>query len=222
MKCLAFLIFLCSPLLISCKISATNLAANITEQTIETKVQVLPTPKSKEIFDIHSKIGIAEIQSDEPSCLRTKNGDLAENTTVSIIYSLDEPPQKVLTATIKKKLEKSCARRDSEIGDNNPGENFFYSLRLNEVKSEEIGYDAGIAVIQSEKPIQVVNNLASVDLNNDGKAEFFRRCMGFEGIHYTIWTGQPLKGKRIWHSCFYLDYDTEANCKKKDWEETKN
>ena len=106
MKCLAFLIFLCSPLLISCKISATNLAANITEQTIETKVQVLPTPKSKEIFDIHSKIGIAEIQSDEPSCLRTKNGDLAENTTVSIIYSLDEPPQKVLTATIKRNWKK--------------------------------------------------------------------------------------------------------------------
>ena len=75
-----------------------------------------------------------------------------------------------------------------------------------------------IGVIQPAKKIEVQNKLASVDLNGDGKPEFFRLCASNEGLHLTIWTGKPLKGKRIWHSYYYLHYDTEADCEKKDWE----
>ncbi len=138
---------------------------------------------------------------------------------VSIIISLDEFPQKVITATVEKKLSQSCARRASETGDKNPGKNYFYTLVLTEKLPEEFfGFDVGIAVIEPPKPVQVQNNLASIDLNEDGKPEFFRSCGGFEGTHFTIWTGKPLKGKRIWHSFYYVDYDTVVTCKKKDWE----
>jgi hypothetical protein len=210
----------------ACQTKAKSPEMSFAKNFARVNALVTPTPiparTPEPAFNIHSKIGIADVVSDGTGCLRTKNANLAEKTPVSIIISLAEPPQKVLTATVGKKLNESCARRASETGDRNLGENFFYTLNLNEEETEEIGFEVGIAVIRTPKPIQVQNNLASVDLDEDGKPEFFRRCGGFEGIHFTIWTGTPLKGKRIWHSFYYLDYDTQENCNNKDWKGTGN
>lgn len=230
MKKLAILV-LGGAILTSCQVNATDTAtieaqnrvvisptASPTPMPSPTPtVSAMPTPKAK--FDIHSKIGIVDVHSDDSSCLRTKNGNLPEGTPVSIILSLDEFPQKVLTAIVEKKLSQSCARRFSEDGDKNPGENYFYTLTLTEKLPETFfGFEVGIAVIEPEQPIRVQNNLASIDLNENGKPEFFRSCGGYEGTHFTIWTGKPLKGKRIWHSFYYVDYDTVPTCKKKDFE----
>lgn len=229
MRNLAILIILFTAIFSSCQTKAENFAANLNEVSPETIPLGSPTPiaslilKPKEKFDIHSKIGIVDVRSGETSCLRTKNANLVEKTPVSIIISLDEPQQKILAASVEKKLDKSCARRASETGDKNPGENYFYSLILTDDKTmEEFGFDIGIAVIEPAKPIQIQSNLATIDLNEDGKPEFFRVCQGFEGFHFTIWTGKPLKGKRIWRSFYYVDYDTVVTCKKKDWEETED
>jgi hypothetical protein len=180
-----------------------------------------PTCEDRDFEDqldiIQSKIGIVDGDKDDV-CLRTKNGNLTENTPVSIVTSLYESPQKVLNSKVVKKLEKSCARRASESTDKNPGENFYYSLTLIEKEIDEYQEVFGIGVIAPEKPVRIQDNLASIDLNNDGKAEFFRHCAGFEGTLFAIWTGKPLKGRQIWHSFYYVDYDTEPNCKKKDSE----
>ncbi len=147
---------------------------------------------------------------------------MAENIDVSIITSIYDPPQKVLNAKVKKKLNVSCARRFSEEGDKNPGENFYYSLTLTDKEIDEYQEVFGFGVIEPAKLIKVQNNLASIDLNEDGKPEFFRQCGGYEGTHFTIWTGKPLKGKRIWHSFYYVDYDTVPTCKKKDYKGTED
>ena len=229
MKNLLILLILFAAFLTSCQTKAENIAKDLNanyfeniKKTEETQPLIPPTPTPKSFGSIDSKIGIVEIRSNQTSCLRTKNGNLAKDTLVTIITSLNEKPQKILTATIEKKLEKSCGRRFSESGDSNPSEDYFYSLNLNENTRDEIDYDVGIAVISPAKPIQIQDKLASIDLNDDGKADFFRRCASFEGIHFTIWTGKPLIGKRIWHYYYYLDYDTDPNCKKKDWEGTED
>lgn len=225
MKNLVILAVLCSSLFISCCVNTTDLGIIEAENRIEITTTVFQTPtasttpKPREKFDINSKIGIVDVLSDQPSCLRTKNGDLAEKTPVSIIIFPYDSPLRVFTATVEKKLNESCARHNSEDGDKNPGENFFYSLSLNEKLPEYFGFEIGFGVIEPANPIQVQNNLASNDLNEDGKPEFFRFCQGFEGFHFTIWTGKPLKSNRIWHSFYYVDYETVVTCKKKDWEE---
>jgi hypothetical protein len=227
MKKSALILILLTAFLASCQLNNKSLAKNLPVNSAEIESTVSPTPaassNSETILtgDIHSKIGIVDIHSDGKGCLRTKRGDLVAKTPVSIIISLDEPPQKILSAAIEKKLEVSCARYASETGDKNSGENFFYSITYDTLPETEI-FDVGIGVIQPAKPVQVRNNLASIDLDEDGKPEFFRRCTGFEGIHFTIWTGKPLKGKRLWHSFYYLDYDTKADCRKKDWEGTED
>jgi hypothetical protein len=201
---------------IACQtIDLRSSGADSIETMKEIQASVSPTPD--EAFNIHSKIGIADVRDDGIGCLRTKNKDLAEKSAVSIILSLEEPPQRILNATIEKKLGKSCARRASESGDQNPGDNIFYSLIINDDGGEKFGFDNGIAVIRPEKQIQLLDGLAVLDLNDDGKLEYFRRCGGYEGTHFTVWTGKPIQGKRIWHSFYYVDYDTEPTCKDKEW-----
>jgi hypothetical protein len=225
MKNLSILLILLAAFFASCQTKAesvlTNMNVNSNETTAkieETKPLIPPTPAPKLKFDINSKIGFAEVSDDKPGCLRTKNGNLAEKTPVSIIVLLDEPPQKVLTATVEKKLDKSCDFSGFETDDKNPGEDFFYSLNLKKPIDEEVFSYFGIAVIKPTKPVQIQNKLASNDLNGDGKLEYFRFCTGNESLHYTIWTGKPLEGKRIWHSYSHVNYDTVPTCKEKDWE----
>ena len=227
MKNPAILMILCGAILTSCQTNSASLVTNFNENSVEIKPLVSPTPttlptpmvsatpKLKAKFDINSKIGI--IDGDiEHICFRTKNGNLAENTPVSIITEFYESSQKVLNAKVEKKLKESCSRRASESTDKNPGENFYYSLTLTEKEIDEYQEVFGIGVIEPETPFRFQNKMASIDLNNDGKAEFFRRCAGFEGVLFAIWTGKPLKGKQIWHSFYYLDYDTVETCTKKD------
>ena len=131
----------------------------------------------------------------------------------------------MLNASVEKKLDGSCSRYASETGDKNPGENYFYSLKLmdgNTNETNEAIFDVGIGIIGPVSQIQIQNKYATIDLNNDGKPEYFRRCTGFEGMHFTIWTGKPLIGRRIWHSFYYLDYDTVSTCKKADWRGTED
>jgi hypothetical protein len=188
----------------------------------EAQTLISPTPTPKLTRDISPKVGIVDVDDNQTICFRTNNSNLAEKTPISIVTSLYELPQKVLMATVEKKLEKSCVSDDSDAGDSNPGEIFYYSLVLIDKTIEKSEILIGIGVIQPPKEIQVQNNLANIDLNGDGKLEFFRLCASNEGLHLTIWTGKPLKGKRIWYYYYYLKYDTEADCKKKDWEKTED
>jgi hypothetical protein len=59
---------------------------------------------------------------------------------------------------------------------------------------------------------------AMPDLNGDGTAEGFRSCASGEGLHLTVWYGEPLTTSRLWHGYYYLGYDSEADCDAKDLE----
>jgi hypothetical protein len=52
----------------------------------------------------------------------------------------------------------------------------------------------------------------SADLDGDGRPEYLRSCTSAEGIHFTIWTGAPLKGRLRWHQYSYLGYDVTPSC----------
>ncbi len=57
------------------------------------------------------------------------------------------------------------------------------------------------------------------DLDADGILEYFRQCTSSEGVHLTIWSGEPIKGIRRWHRYFYLGYDVEPSCSDADYSE---
>jgi hypothetical protein len=39
-----------------------------------------------------------------------------------------------------------------------------------------------------------------------------RKCTSYEGIHLTVWAGEPLKSNLIWHQYYYLGFDVEPTC----------
>ena len=226
MNGLAIYTIIFATILAFCQTRVENVVITSNENStkVEPVISVTPTvsatPKPK--FDINSKVGIVDVTDEQIICFRTIDANLKEQTPVSIVMSLYEFPQKVLTATIGKKLEKSCVTHDSDIGESQPQENSYYSLILDDKIFDKPQIGIGLGVVKPPKPIQIEKGFAKVDLNNDQKSEFFRLCASNEGLHLTVWTGKPLVGKRIWHRYYYLHYDTEADCRKKDYEGTED
>lgn len=217
MKTSLIILLLSTLLAVSCETKADDIELRTNRNISESPIaQTETSPTSKPARQkLNLKIGIVD-GSIGNICLRTKNGVLVKRTRVSIVTSLDESPQKVLRAVVEKKLKKGCSRYASESTDENPGENFYYSLNLKDKEVYESQEVFGIGVIEPKTAFNFENDLASIDLNNDGTAEFFRSCQGYEGVLFAIWKGKPLKGKQIWYSFYYLDYDTVPSCKKKD------
>ncbi len=56
------------------------------------------------------------------------------------------------------------------------------------------------------------------DIDGDGRPETFRSCASGEGLHMTVWSGEPLASARLWHAYVYLGYDTEPDCTPQDYE----
>jgi hypothetical protein len=162
-------------------------------------------------FDFKSQVGVVDVNERGNMCLIIPNAALNSGVAVNLVVL--SPRQWVVKARIKEKLGESCS--------NNPdtSDASFYSLELGSSTSRfkiEIRQAAAIAVVSPTR-VAVQNGKASVDLDKDGRREFFRDCTSNEGIHLTLWSGKPLRGKRQWHFYYYLGYDVVPSCKKKDY-----
>ncbi len=69
--------------------------------------------------------------------------------------------------------------------------------------------DAGLVAVEA--------GALTGDLDGDGTPEYFRMCSSTEGLHLTIWSGEPLDGTQRWHFYYYLGYDVEPNCSEADF-----
>lgn len=212
------LMFLISLMLfsISCQINAESVETNLKEINNElTKInfRISPTSKSEtKKQNSNSKIGNAEVGD---KCIRffIENSQLKVGDKVQIVFPEDSP-QKISQAEI---IETSECKEEpfGELSGNNPEASLTeYLLKLSNKNDMNQGF--GIGIVNTSKKIKVINGMATIDINNDKKNEYFRECTSSEGLHMSVWTGRPLKGKRIWHSYYHFDYDTEPNCKDKE------
>jgi hypothetical protein len=72
------------------------------------------------------------------------------------------------------------------------------------------------AIANSNRPLRPTEAGVTADLEGDGQMEYFRACTSTEGLHLTIWKGQPLRGARKWHYYYYLGYDVTPDCTEKE------
>lgn len=76
----------------------------------------------------------------------------------------------------------------------------------------------GIAFLGKVHTRRVASELV-VDLGGSSRRAHVRSCTSREGLHLTVWRAEPLVSKRLWHEYWYLGYDTEPSCDKRDYEE---
>ncbi len=221
MKIIGILLILCSVFLTSCQVDATDSRVIETENRIITP-KITPTPiasaipKLKEQFEVYSKIGNVEVGN---NCVRLiiENSQLKTGDRVQIVFT-ELPTQKIEEAQIIENTE--C--KDDYFGDltgNNPeAKSTHYLLKLLDQNAYARGFAIGIVNVDGK--VKTEKGIATIDFDNDKENEYFRECTSNEGLHLTVWKGKPLVGKRIWHSYYHFNYDTEPTCKKKDYEGT--
>lgn len=171
-----------------------------------------PTPDPKEKFP-NSIIGNVEIGN---KCARIliENENLKVGDKVQIVFPEDSQ-QKISEAEIIRFSECKEEFFGDLVHDNRDISPTQYSLKLSDKNDKNGGF--GIGVVGTNSRVKIEKNLTIIDLNNDGKDEYFRECTSNEGLHLTVWTGKPLLGTRIWHSYYHFNYDTEPNCTDKDY-----
>ncbi len=178
-----------------------------------------PTRKAQTKFSFNSHVGAAEMTSKTEMCLVIPNDNLAEGDEVSAIFADEPKSQSLINVVIEKKLDK-CGRKNHDV----LSEVFYYSLKVIdgnydfESEYQELN-PVAIAFVGNSQPVNLKSGVASADLNGDGKGEYFRACTSNEGVHLTVWSGQPLKSKRQWHWYVGLSFDTVPSCTKKDYED---
>ncbi len=74
-----------------------------------------------------------------------------------------------------------------------------------------------LVALRNAGPVTVEASALTGDLEGNGTPEYFRMCSSSEGLHLTIWSGEPLVGPRRWHFYYYLGYDVEPNCSEADY-----
>jgi hypothetical protein len=60
-----------------------------------------------------------------------------------------------------------------------------------------------IAIVGPPGGLSTVNGKVQADLDQNGKTETFRECGSDDGIHLTVWRGDPLSGTVVWHGYYY-------------------
>jgi hypothetical protein len=160
-------------------------------------------------FDYQTQIGIlSRGLGDHDFCLAIQNAVLTEGALVYII-SIGEPPL-VSRGLVTRKLDGGCLKDINKV----EGDSFY---ELKEVKGERIESGPAFAVVDVGGTVKRTGEANGLDLEGDGQEETFRVCTSREGLHLTVWSGRPIVDLRKWHRYYYLGYDVESNCTKKDY-----
>ena len=157
-------------------------------------------------FDYATQIGILVLNEDKQPRLEIKNPNLAPNEKIVIVDVDYNGQQTIKRASIVEKVSGDC----SERGVNDKG-GACYKLRAVSGNIDQFG--AAFVIAKTSISFTNLKGRVSADLDKDGTQEHFRVCTSMEGLHMTVWSGMPLKGKRQWHRYFYLGWDVEPNCK---------
>jgi hypothetical protein len=160
------------------------------------------TAAGKTTGTIASRLGVA-VQKSGTFCLYTHNADLASGSPLILV--LLSPPQSTTKAEVVRPAPPNCSSIDTSDPD-------LKSYEIRSTGEAPLPATPSIAVSGFSGRFQTRGKHVTADINQDGQPEFFRSCASSDGLHLTVWSGKPLRGKRRWHQYCYLGYDVEPNC----------
>jgi hypothetical protein len=167
----------------------------------ETSAAQTAAAKAGDPLPAEPRIGVAASKSDQV-CVAMPGSPLAPGTIVTLINPTR--PQSVKVVTIDGVAE--CAALAGALI-SGP----YYSVPP--FDSEPTVW---IAVPGQPATRRISPGVVAVMLSAQQIEAQFRVCTSTEGVHLTVWSGDPLQSRRLWHQYFYLGYDVEPSCKDGD------
>jgi hypothetical protein len=140
------------------------------------------------------RIGIA-VSTNGRTCFAIHNANIAPSTPVTLVSPM--PPQTFIQAETAGPSQSACPiSKDVDPTVSN------YDIHLPQGSVPKL--TPLLAVLGAAAPFSMApNNSVQADLDQNGKMKSFRACSGTNGIHLTVWSGNPLDGTLLWHGYYY-------------------
>jgi hypothetical protein len=165
-------------------------------------------------FDYMRQIGVVAVQKNGRPCLAIPAPDLPNGTRLALVWvpmeGAGRPPQ-IRSARVTGRQPNLCDIPEAA----EPADS---SYRVT-TTGGPLNEGPSFAVLIGSGRLAVTGSTVAGDLDGDGVLETFRVCTSTEGLHLTVWSGEPLKGTRRWHRYFYLGYAVEPSCEEPDYKE---
>ena len=162
------------------------------------------------LFDYDKDIGLV-IKQKDGLCLSIGNPDIPPGTPVTLIgFPFSGNLHRLAVARTGRKVG-ACNIGGAKATDT------AYRLNMDPAHSLSQKHTYDMAVRTPLDQFQNRSGPFGADLNKDGIQDQFRTCASGEGLHLTVWNGEPLKSRKMWHRYLYLGYDLESNCVEADW-----
>ena len=167
-------------------------------------LSIVSAQESRISDDLDSKIGVIYSDGKNNLKLEIPNEKLKKGTKILIITL---PVQSIVCCVEIVGISSSETKTIPKVHFDR-GKTLMYDLKVIN------GYDVqlGFGIIDSTLEFKKKSNKVIGDLDKDGILEYFRDCTSTEGVHLTIWSGELLKGIKLWHAYFYLGYGVEPSC----------
>lgn len=157
-----------------------------------------------------ARLGVVRRWRNGCSVLQVAGLEPLPDTPVAVVRFLPGQPQSVVLARVLR--SRACFD-----GSGGPVQGRVVALELDGAALEP--GEAAIGVVDPPQPVDIVDGKAVAELGGDDVPVRFRICTSQEGVHLTVWKGEPLKGPRRWHAYASVGYDTEPTCEEGDWQE---
>jgi hypothetical protein len=160
----------------------------------------LQSGKGAASWSFTRNVGVVSLL-DGKGCLAIRNPSALEKSRLRVVSILSPRPVRV---------GKIGSRSGACAASTQDPEMRFWQVRL--VPGTTPADFPAIGILGFNGQLHKDGSDVSADLDGDGRLEYLRACTSAEGIHFTIWTGVPLKGKLRWHQYYYLGYDVTPSC----------
>lgn len=161
-------------------------------------------------FDFARDVGIAVTRSAGVTCVAIPAPRLIPGTRIVLADPRDSAA--LVIATVLPSERSQCPSEDVALGDS------LQSVAVSSGVQPALG-SFWFALRIPTEALVVVDDVISGDLDHDGIPESLRVCTSMEGLHFTIWSGEPLTGRRRWTEYVPLYYDVEPSCDERDFAE---
>jgi hypothetical protein len=172
---------------------------------LSSSCQVRPSQQNPWSFDRDAGV---VIRKPRKTCLSIHNSSVLAGTGIQVI-NMSSPQSGPDDARIVR-ADESCfnsAGGDVDVSG--------YEIQLE--KADAVTTPS-IGILGFSGAFHKRGDLLAADLDGDGQEEFFRSCTSNEGVHFSIWSSQPLAGTPRWKQYYYLGYDVASTCAPKEME----